>query len=462
MKKYLIAVALGLLVVAAFAVTARADNGPHGNFAPSTDACAGCHRAHSAQGTDFLLTQADVYVLCTGCHNGAGAYTNVVDGVYQNASLPLAAPLGTQGDKGVGLFGGGFERAAMNTTRLTTNSYNTASTNPAPVAVTSHHDVDTGTAGTVWGSGPITAGASNPNDTLALECTSCHDPHGKAGRAGGVHTGNPVPSYRLLRFSPTGSNGYASTFLPTSGTPPVVTAGIVEQGPLGGVFVDEARNGAGAAVYWYTINADATIDSTVQAFRSRGVAVSATNPVAYNTPWWAYVNGRGDYAGRSYIYERPAMQISTATTFAVGTSYVSCSPVTHGAGNTIAFDANCALPGNPAAGSAWNNTVPMGRLGFWCSTCHDRYLADSAARSTDSGDTTYRFRHATTSVACVNCHTAHGTTAQMTTALAQNATLNSAPGLTGNTNMLKLDNRGLCADCHGYEVGFSTDTLVTP
>jgi predicted CXXCH cytochrome family protein len=103
----------------------------------------------------------------------------------------------------------------------------------------------------------------------------------------------------------------------------------------------------------------------------------------------------------------------------------------------------------------------MGKLGYWCSTCHDRYLATGAGRTTDSGDTQYKFRHSTTSVACVNCHTAHGTTAQMSL-LAQNATLNNTAGLTGYTNLLKMDNRALCADCHGYEVGYSTSTLVTP
>lgn len=439
MKRLLIAVTVGLLVVAAFAVTARADNGPHGGFQASTDACAGCHRAHTAQGADFLLVQGDIYALCTNCHNGTGAYTNVVDGVYQDATLPLAAPYGTQGDKGIGLFGGGFENAAMNTTRLTTNSYDLASTNPTPAAVTSHHDVDTGTAGTVWGSGDINSAAG----TLALECTSCHDPHGKAGRVGGVHTGNPVASYRLLRFQPDGSDGYQAVTGPSGAY--FTKPGVTETGANGGVYI------ADVATKWYTINADATLDSTLRAFRSRG-----TNGA--NTPWWAYINGRGDYAGRTYIYQRPAFQISAS--FTPGVSAVSCSPsISAGVG---AIDSSCALPGNPAAGSAWNNTAPMGNLGYWCATCHDRYLADGSGRTTDSGDTTYKFRHATTSVACVNCHTAHGATSQMTTALAQNATLNNTAGITGYDNMLKLDNRGLCADCHGYEVGFSTDVLVTP
>jgi predicted CXXCH cytochrome family protein len=430
MKKLLFAVVLGILLVAALATTALADNGPHGNFAADTDACASCHRAHTATGVDYLLKSADTYLLCTNCHDGSGAYTNVVDGVYENAILPLAAPYGTQGDKGIGLFGGGFENAAMTTVRGLGNGYVPGS-NPVPTAVTSHHSVDVSTTGTVWGSGDLTT--ADDDVAFALECTSCHDPHGKAGRTGGVATGSPVASYRLLRFNPTGSNGFESTGVSAAY---FTKAGVTEAGATGGAFI------ADVATKWYTINADVTQDSSVIAYRKRS-----------GTPWWSYINMRGDYAGRTYIYQRPAFAV-VAGTAASASSQLSCSPVANGA----PLDTSCAYAG----ATTFNNTVPMGNLGYWCATCHDSYLATSAGRTTDSGDATYMFRHSTTSVACVNCHTAHGTTALMTTALAQTNTLNPAAGLTGNTNLLKMDNRSICADCHGYDVGYSTDVLVTP
>lgn len=441
MKKLLIAVVLAAVLVLALATTVLADNGPHGNFAASTDACASCHRAHTAQGKDFLLISGDIYLLCTNCHDGSGAYTNVVDGVYQASVAGLAAPYGTQGDANQGLFGGGFENAAMNTTRLTTNGY-TAGTYPVPTPVTSHHDVSTATAGTVWGAGNLNA----PNTaTLTLECTSCHDPHGKAGHVGGTSTGTPIASYRLLRFNPTGSNGYEVT---PDALGYFTKAGVTQTGATGGVFI------ADVAPFWYTVNTNTAQDPSVAAFRHR-----------VGTPWWAYVNAPGDYAGRTYVYERPAFQISTGVGDGTVTQ-VSCAPVATG----VAIDASCAYTGNPAAGSVFNNTVPMGNLGYWCATCHDRYLAGSSARSTVSGDSVYMYRHATTSVACVNCHTAHGATSVMTSALAQGATLNNVQaatnpntGATGiGADMLKLNNRGLCADCHGSDVGFSTSVLVTP
>ncbi len=428
MKKLAIALVVGILLVAALATTALADNGPHGNFAADTDACASCHRAHTAQGVNYLLLQSDIYVLCTTCHDGSGAYTNVVDGVYENATLSLPAPYGTQGDKGQGLFGGGFTNAAMNTVRSRVNGY-VAGTYPTPAAVNSHHDVETGTAGTVWGTGDINTANTA---TLVMECTSCHDPHGNAGA---VFTGtSPSPTYRLLRFQPEGSNGYEVVTGPSS---TYFTTAYTLTGTAGGVYV------ADVTTKWYTVNTDSTKDSSVVAFRHRP-----------GTPWWSYINMPGDYAGRSYIYARPSVNIVAGTASGAASQW-SCSPVATG----VALDTTCAYNG---ANGTFDNTAPMGKLGYWCATCHDRYLATGNGRTTDSGDTVYKFRHSTTSVACVNCHTAHGSTAVMTTALAQNATLNTAAGLTGYNNMLKLDNRALCADCHGYEVGYSTSGLVTP
>lgn len=444
MKKLLIAVVLGLVLVLALATTALADNGPHGAFAANTDACASCHRAHTAQSADgFLLASTDVYTLCTSCHDGGGAYTNVVDGLYGVNSGGGVVAGGTEGDQGQGLFGGGFVRAAINTVRSNVNGYDTLAPLPTAKAVTSHHQVDGITAGTVWGSGDVNANAY-PTDagtfgTLALECTSCHDPHGNAGKTGGVNTGAPTTSYRLLRFQPIGSNAFEVVTGPSVAY--FTRAGVTQAGPLGGVYV------ADVSPKWYTLNTDFTKDPSVQAFRSRGTGGG-------NTPWWSYVNMRGDSAGRTYVYQRPANQISTS--FVAGASAISCSPSINAGVGTI--DATCAYPGNPVAGSVWNNTVPMGKMGYWCATCHDRYLATGAGRSTNSGDSKFTFRHSTVSVACVNCHTAHGTTADMT------LTNTNHPGasLTTGSILLKSDNRQLCADCHGYDVNWQVGGLITP
>lgn len=162
---------------------ARADNGPHGSYTALTDACAGCHRAHTAAAARLLIDS--VPNLCYSCHGsiGTGADTNVVDGIYLERD-----PIDENPDEGVtarGLKGGGFTNATMDT------NYDGTS---APAAVTSNHLSD-GSMGIAWGNGAI---GSGPGATIQLSCISCHDPHGKAGTGG-------VATYRLLRAIPTGS-----------------------------------------------------------------------------------------------------------------------------------------------------------------------------------------------------------------------------------------------------------------
>ncbi len=166
------------------AVGARADNGPHGGYTATTDACAGCHRAHTAGAAQLLLTS--VPGLCYTCHGSSatGADTNVVDGVYLERDGYTEATL--EGFNNTGLKAGGFVNALMDT-----NWDGVANSQP----VTSAHTVD-GTPGTMWGNGAIGSGVGQLN--VALTCNSCHDPHGRAGAGG-------TPTYRLLRAIPVDS-----------------------------------------------------------------------------------------------------------------------------------------------------------------------------------------------------------------------------------------------------------------
>ncbi|MEW5941324.1 MAG: cytochrome c3 family protein [Chloroflexota bacterium] len=473
MKKFLFAMALGALLVLALATTVTADNGPHGGFNGSTDACASCHRAHSAVSSDgFLLVAGDIYSLCTSCHDGTGAYTNVVDGYYDDGTCGRVAPddpgkaawPGGQGDACGSLFAGGFVNARMltdygnagnegglanDTTNAAAdqnasatswarwNAYDTLSTAPASRAVTSNHDVSTvGRSGTVWGSGNFnpagtgpTWGAGTFTGATELECTSCHDPHGNAGRQGGLSAGAPYPSYRLLRFTPSGSNGYEAGTV-GSGTGFTWNTAVVPD--IAGVLVPDT-----SAQYWYTINNDYNLDGMLLAYRGR---------VNSGDMWTANFAGQGDYMGRYYGYQRPAGSVTGATSGTV----LSCVD-----GTGVPTIPGTACPAT--TGTAFNNVAAQDKLGFWCATCHDRYLAQggSATRSTDSGDAGYHYRHrsqgnSTSSgqYTCVSCHNAHGTAATASSAVAFNASY-----ATGSV-LLKADNRAICIRCHAGAVNF--------
>ena len=173
-----LALALALMT----AITVFADNGPHGGYGPATDACAGCHRAHTAQAGKLLVNSS--VALCESCHGAtaSGADTNVWDGVYANR-----ASVGAYGVVGDSLKSGGFANAFMDTDDNGTPDGNSR-------AVTSNHLYD-GASGMMWGNGALNSGAGI---SLALSCTNCHNPHGRSG-AGGTAT------YRILRSIPTGS-----------------------------------------------------------------------------------------------------------------------------------------------------------------------------------------------------------------------------------------------------------------
>ena len=160
-----------------------ADGGPHvaaansGSSTLTTDGCAGCHRAHTAMG-QMLIAEADAVSLCLTCHGstGAGATTNVTDGVKAGTTL--------------GLRGGGFANAMMDT-----GWTGAAVSRPA----TSSHMVDGTTRVTIWGNGAIGSGPGAANVTLT--CTDCHNPHGNG-------------SYRILRPIPNGSGAAVDAIVP--------------------------------------------------------------------------------------------------------------------------------------------------------------------------------------------------------------------------------------------------------
>lgn len=138
---------------------------PHGSYAKDTNACAGCHSTHSAQGAS-LLREATVDATCKTCHNGTGSKYNVAEGT-------VLVPGGAGGTVAKQAQGGPFGDQDGYTYTVTAQ-------------VTSRHAIGTSQINQAPGGNYKGTGAGW---TEALSCGSCHDPHGTAH------------NYRLLRQS---------------------------------------------------------------------------------------------------------------------------------------------------------------------------------------------------------------------------------------------------------------------
>ncbi len=161
MKKWIWILVLVFALTLVVVVPVSANGGPHGGYNATTDACAGCHRAHTATGPK-LLVASSTYALCITCHGaaGSGANTNVEDGIYLSSrddSLFNGDVGAANTPDNASLLGGGF-------------------VNYGGQPVTSTHD-PTGSTAAAWGNGVARGSTANLADGN-LTCASCHDPHG--------------------------------------------------------------------------------------------------------------------------------------------------------------------------------------------------------------------------------------------------------------------------------------------
>ncbi|TET54169.1 MAG: hypothetical protein E3J54_02655 [Actinobacteria bacterium] len=213
--KVFVILTLASAVLVFMTATAIGRNGPHeGPGMPQdTDACAGCHRAHTGVAANLLTEAGTVYDFCTSCHNGTGANTNVLDGWFggqgaanpatPNTSTPSDKFYGTEGDgdPGKGLNGGGFDKAMTYDGR---SGRNTGWGN-----VTSKHDTEVDAV--AWGGGSTGPGTDFKLDLISgedkrLKCTGCHDPHGTVNddNGDGEYESTESERYRILQTTVNG------------------------------------------------------------------------------------------------------------------------------------------------------------------------------------------------------------------------------------------------------------------
>jgi len=211
-----------LAVLSAGPGAASADGGPHvatGSDA-TPDKCAACHRIHTGQNEYLLKEASTVTEFCYSCHGegGAGSDLAVQEGTFYGVDPAGPAPYGDEpASTSVALRSGGFDMARLNTTDPGFESIGVlASAQP----VTSWHTNDGATVGTMWGNGGIGTGAG---PSYAMECTSCHDPHGNG-------------QYRILRPMPLGSSAAVGVTVTDQSDPKVyTTTNYFSVGPVSGV-----------------------------------------------------------------------------------------------------------------------------------------------------------------------------------------------------------------------------------
>lgn len=417
MRRIGTALVLVVVVSALGASAAMADGGPHGGYVNpvsslaggqvgnsvqaaatiNTDACAGCHRVHvAAAGDGTLLREASVTQLCLDCHNGTGSVLDVQDGKRLSA-------LGATGQTAAGtaLNGGGF-------------------TFFKEKPVTSKHPVGTGIV-QAWGSAGQAPGQLGIFDTTqsakgsALDCASCHDPHGSKNYRllNESIGGNPVS---VLAFAPTTPSGGAPGFTNNEfgPTPPTGigtnnpekytvayygSAGLNDSGGFRSSASFRAPAGPGDA----SNNGVTLLCGSCHTAYPSPDATDNTFPTAHrHRTEMAWTEGPNEGLKNS-----PAIPWSTTTTAVTGAGPVGTTV------NSVALRLASSKTGAPSPGPQQG----------------------SAQSPNGVGDQTI--------VTCLTCHNAHGSSAQMTGFATPSLTTPAT-----DTTLLVADNRAMCESCH--------------
>jgi predicted CXXCH cytochrome family protein len=422
-------IAFVLIAACAFLLAATgaayANFGPHGAYVQDTDACAGCHRAHTSfstlgwTGKDnvprasalLISNAANMTDFCYACHgDGApGAATNVQSGVFDSG------PAGSTGTATNSTFnaplnGGGFEKVGGTATVMSAHDMKGSKVGPA----------------VRWGYIDPASGSSNLSPMATFGCTDCHDPHGSS-------------NYRLLKDSVNGVTvgGYLASDTPN----PWVLSN--EQGfPTGG-FKKGAAGVADAVNYKpnYT---------SPQYAKNSGKAMSAWCSACHT----AYATAK-DATGHGYDYGQ-----YEATPVTIG----SALP-TAGIGPQVRYRHLVDIPLSTGQGSGRAlNVEVLDDPGLPLEMGVGAHKAGSTPTSTVSWD-------ARGNISCLTCHYAHGSAAQMSgwaVAELTTTTVGAAPKqstvgnplLPANQNnqlgvnpnfsqaLLRYDNRGVCERCH--------------
>ncbi len=208
LRRLMLLIAAGSLWLFLAAVPVFADGGPHvaainnGTGGVNADSCAGCHRAHTAQGL-YLLVESSGTALCTSCHGDCRhrrddqrRARHPVHPRHGRRAWHHAPRVPARGWLRYGPYRvrpgrtRWRRRARHGVSQRAKVPVRTAGSQP----VTSAHLPNVGGVvgaadGVAWGNGPNSATAyAGPE--VELECGTCHNPHGN----GQYRILNPIPA----------------------------------------------------------------------------------------------------------------------------------------------------------------------------------------------------------------------------------------------------------------------------
>ena len=211
MRRLMLLIAAGILWLFLAAVPVFADGGPHvasvnsGVSSLTADSCAGCHRAHTAQGA-MLLNAPTEEELCLTCHGAAstGATTDVMTGIQYALgdqrpprTMPPSGraprrrlrpgPLMPATDPASPTRGHGDHRAAPS--RRSKVAVAAARANVTSAHIADGRERPDAARHVAWGNG---ANGSGAGPAATVGCASCHNPHGN----GQYRILNPDPEPR--------------------------------------------------------------------------------------------------------------------------------------------------------------------------------------------------------------------------------------------------------------------------
>lgn len=401
-KKFSLTLALVAFAVILLPSAAFGNFAIHGNYVNDTDACAGCHRAHTSvsslswgdtlgnEHSALLVSSASTMEeFCLACHDSAGqsADTNVTDGLYYGTDY--GTPMGI-------LNGGGFD--SFDNTPTTSTHISSG----APWGAFGGGYAGVGLAGTDGNPdvvGDHDTGASVP---IAMDCATCHDPHGSA-------------NYRILKSAVNGNpvGGYVDSGDPQYPTPDGFVSSVETGWPDQGFELHTA---------YPAYQPDYTTPMYAKGYN---MAAGTENDAKGMSGWCAGCHST--YIGDS----------TQQFTSALGVVYESLA-ATYNAGDGFGTLLRHKHPINVSL-STYNGPDKSSMIVTDLVLPVANDLSEKGTPSNTDSDW----------IECLTCHRAHGTIAQMSGDAAIDTTASINPYVGNEVSaLLRRDNRGVCEACH--------------